>query len=347
MRKLLLTLALLLGYTTSAVADYTFVVPQRAGQGTTVWAEIIAKELEPFLGEKIKIKMLPGARDIPGFNKWHNELRFDDKTVMVSHGGNGVSFLQEQVDYDYRQYDSVGMMNLNIIAGKRKGANMDKPVFPAGSGMVPEAFAIALLICGPDKTVDEYIACFKENVTWVKGMKTSERRLAFKRGELTGTRENPATYKKHVAPDENAELWFHHGLLQPDGSHADDPNFPGLQMEIIYEVYWKQTPKGEFYDAYKLVKSFRDGLQKALWVNKGNPNRDKLAAALTAMSKDPTAIANLIKKNGKYDWYIGKAGDAQRDKLLTFVTEKSLKNLVKFNKEALGLKSIYKEELAK
>ena len=41
MRKLLFTLALLLGYTTSAVADYTFVVPQRAGQGTTVWAEII------------------------------------------------------------------------------------------------------------------------------------------------------------------------------------------------------------------------------------------------------------------------------------------------------------------
>ena len=26
-----------------------------------------------------------------------------------------------------------------------------------------------------------------------KGMKTAERRLAFKRGELTGTRENPAT----------------------------------------------------------------------------------------------------------------------------------------------------------
>src|SRR5210317_331418 len=129
MRKLLLTLALLLGYTSSAVADYTFVVPQRAGQGTTVWAEIVAKELEPFLGEKIKIKMLPGARDIPGFNKWHNDLRLDDKTVMVSHGGNGVSFLQEKVDYDYRQYDSVGMMNLNIIAGKRKGANMDKPVF--------------------------------------------------------------------------------------------------------------------------------------------------------------------------------------------------------------------------
>ena len=273
-------------------------------------------------------------------------MRDDDKTVMVSHGGNGVSFLQENVDYDYREYDSVGMMNLNIIAGKRKGENMDKPFFPAGSGMVPEAFAIALMICGPNKSIEEYITCFKENVTWVKGMKTAERRLAFKRGELTGTRENPATYKKHVEPDANAELWFHHGLLQPDGSHADDTNYPsGYQVEQIFKERWGVEPSGEFYDAYKLVKSFRDGLQKALWVNKDNPNRDKLAAALTAMSKDPDAIAALIRKNGDYDWYIGEAGDAQRDKLLTFVTANTLQNLVKFNSEALGLASVYKEGL--
>jgi len=346
MKRLLLTVATTAILATAALADYTFVVPQRAGQGTTVWAEIIAKELEPFLGESITIKMLPGARDIPGFNKWHNEMRDDDKTVMVSHGGNGVSFLQENVDYDYREYDSVGMMNLNIIAGKRKGENMDKPFFPAGSGMVPEAFAIALMICGPNKSMEEYITCFKENVTWVKGMKTAERRLAFKRGELTGTRENPATYKKHVEPDANAELWFHHGLLQPDGSHADDTNYPsGYQVEQIFKERWGVEPSGEFYNAYKLVKSFRDGLQKALWVNKDNPNRDKLAAALTAMSKDPDAIAALIRKNGDYDWYIGEAGDAQRDKLLTFVTANTLQNLVKFNSEALGLASVYKEGL--
>ncbi len=346
-KRLALWFAAVMLFTTSAMAEYTFVVPQKAGQGTTVWAEIVAAELEPFLGEKIKIKMLPGARDIPGFNTWHNELRFDDKTVMVSHGGNGVSFLQEDVDYDYREYDSVGMMNLNIIAGKRIGADMDNPSFPAGSGMVPEAFAIALLICGPDKSVDEYIACFKDNVVWVKGMSTAERRLAFKRGELTGTRENPATYKKHVEPDSNAELWFHHGLLQPDGTHKDDPNFPGLQLEILFEERWGVAPSGEFYDAYKLVKSFRDGLQKALWVNKGNPNRDHLARALEAMSKDPDAVAALIKKNGDYDWYIGEGGDAQRDNLLTFVTEDALSNLVKFNSEALGLASIYKEDLTK
>ena len=347
MKRLLASLLITVGLTSPALADYTFVVPQKAGQGTTVWAEIVAKELEPFLGEKINIKMLPGARDIPGFNEFHNTLRFDDKTVMVSHGGNGVSFLQEEVDYDYRDYDSIGMMNLNIIAGKRKGANMDKPAFAAGSGMVPEAFAITMLICGPDKTVDEYISCFKENVTWVNGMSTAERRLAFKRGELTGTRENPATYKKHVEPDTNAELWFHHGLLQPNGSHADDPNYPGYQFEILFEKRWGVKPSGDFYNAYKLVKSFRDGLQKALWVNKGNPNKAKLVAALEAMSKDPKAVANLIKKNGDYNWYIGDAGNAQRDKLVTFITATALQDLVKYNKEALGLASVYKEKLAK
>ncbi|OUW04518.1 MAG: hypothetical protein CBD16_02060 [Betaproteobacteria bacterium TMED156] len=345
--KLLATMILTFGITTSAMADYTFVIPQKPGGGTSVWAEIVAKQLEPFLGEKIKLQHYPGARDIPGFNKWHNKLRSDDKVVMVSHGGNGVSFLQENVDYNYAEYESIGLMNLNIIAGKLKGADMNKPSFAAGSGMVPEAFAFTMLICGPDKSIDEYTACFKENVTWVKGMSGGERRLAFKRGELNGTRENPAAYKKHVAGNENAELWFHHGILQPDGSHADDPNYPGFQFEILFEKRWGVAPSGDMYDAYKLVKSFRDGLQKALWVNKGNPNTDKLIKALTEMSQDADAMAVIQKKVGDYGWVIGAEGNAHRDTLMTFINNKALQNLVKFNTEALGLASVYKENLGK
>ena len=346
MKRLLTSLIVALGIATPALADYTFVVPQKPGAGTTVWTEIVAKELEPFLGEKINLKLIPGARDIPGFNEFHNNLRFDDKTVMVSHGGNGVSFLQEDVDYDYRDYESVGLMNLNIIAGKAKGADMDKPSFAAGSGMVPEAFAFTQLICGPQKTVNDYITCFQDNVTWVKGMSGAERRLAFKRGELNGTRENPAAYKKHVATNKNAEIWFHHGILQADGSHADDPNYPGFQFENLYKARWGQEPSGDMYDAYKLVKSFRDGMQKALWVNAGNPNKQKLVDALTAMANDPTAVANIQKKVGNYEWKIGADGDAQRDTLMTFITRDALQTLVKFNREALGLASVDKIELA-
>lgn len=344
-----LVLSMTLGFWSSmAFADYTFVVPQKPGGGTTVWTEIVAKELEPFLGEKINIKTIPGARDIPGFNEFHNTLRFDDKTVMVSHGGNGVSFLQEEVDYDYRDYDSIGLMNLNIIAGKNRAIDFTHGGirFAAGSGMVPEAMAFTMLTCGPRISVNAYIACFNENVTWVKGMSTAERRLAFKRGELNGTRENPAAYKKHVESDEKAEVWFHHGILQADGSHADDPNYPGYQFEKLYEKRWGEKPKGDFYNAYKLVKSFRDGMQKALWVNKGNPNKQKLIDALIAMSKDPKAVANIQKKVGKYEWKIGAEGDAQRDTLMTFITMEALGALVHFNRTALGLESVDKVELA-
>jgi hypothetical protein len=342
--KKLLTLCLM-AFTTSALADYIFVVPQKPGGGTSQWAQIVATQLEPFLGENITIKHIPGARDIPGFNKFHNSLRTSNKIIMVSNGGNGVSFLQEKVDYDYRDYDSIGLMNLNIIAAKRIGENMDYPKFSAGSGKVPEAWAMALLICGPGLTMNEYLACFKEHVTWVNGMSNSERRLAFKRGELNGTRENPAAYKKHVETDENAEIWFHHGILQADGSHADDPNHPGFQLEILFEERWDVEPSGEFYDAYKLVKSFRDGMQKALWVNKGNPNTFLLRNALHQMSLDPDAIAAIEKKVGKYEWKIGDEGNAQVDTLMSFITPKALINLIHFNKEALGLASVYKEKL--
>jgi|TARA_B100001094_G_scaffold295924_1_gene317678 hypothetical protein len=344
MRKLILGLVFAM-VTSVAHADYTMIVPQKPGGGTSVWAEIVAKELEKYLGEDINIKHIPGARDIPGFNAWHNEMRNDDKVIMVSHGGNGVSFLQEEVDYDYRGYESIGLMNLNIIAGKRIGADMSNPSFAAGSGQTPEAYAFTMLTCGPQDTVDSYIGCFKKNVTWVKGMSGSERRLAFKRGELNGTRENPAAYKKHVEPDTNAEIWFHHGILQADGSHADDPNYPGFQFEELYKAKWGVYPSGDFYDAYKLVKSFRDGMQKALWVNQGNPNAKVLQDALTEMSTNESSRAIIEKKVGKYEWKIGSDGNAHRDTLMSFVTVEALENLVYFNTKALGLKSVFKIEL--
>ena len=336
----------LMAFTTSVFADYLFIVPQKPGSGTSQWAQIVATQLEPFLGEKIHLKHIPGARDIPGFNEFHNSLRVSDKVVMVSHGGNGVSFLQEEVDYDYREYDSIGLMNLNIIAAKRIGEDMNYPKFSGGSGKVPEAWAMALLICGNKSTsMDYYIACFNEHVTWVNGMSNSERRLAFKRGELNGTRENPAAYKKHVETDENAEIWFHHGILQADGSHTDDPNHPGFQLEILFEERWDAPPSGEFYDAYKLVKSFRDGMQKALWVNKGNQNTFALRNALHQMTLDPDAVAAIQKKVGNYEWKIGEDGNAQVNTLIELITPEALKNLIRFNEEALGLNSIYKDHL--
>lgn len=319
------------------------VVPQKVGGGTSVWASIVAKELEKYLGQEVVVDHHPSARDIGGFNQFHNGYQYLDNHIMVSHGGNGVSFLTEEVDYNYADYDSVGLMNLNIIVAKRKDFEM--PVkFAAGSGMTPEAFAIAMLLCDPRNTPKGYVICFETKVKWVKGMSGGERRLAFRRGELNGTRENPAAYKKHVEGDDNAEIWFHHGVLV-DGVHVDDDNYIGYQFEDLYEKKWGIKPSGNFYDAYKLVKSFRDGMQKALWVRKGNPNRDRFVAALEQVATNPESVAAIEAKVGKYYWYTGDFGNEHRDTLMSLITEPALKTLITFNRDALGLDSVYKEKL--
>ena len=336
--------------TTTALADYNLIVPQKPSGGTSVWAQIVVQEWEKHLGEKINLMYKPGARDQLGPNEFQNKLRFDDKTILVSHGGNGISYLVEPVDYNYLDWESIGQMNLNIIVGARKNADvLNGPIqFPSGSGMTPEVMAITMLLAGPN---NDPVKTFEEKIIWVKGMKGSERRLAFIRGDLNATRENPAAYKKHVLPvikKGDAFTWFHHGLLDVNtGKHSADPNFQEPTFEELYEEMWLTAPSGDFYDAYKLVKSWRDALQKAFWVNAGNPNKQKLVEALNKMINDPESVAAIEKKVGKYEWRTGAEGDAAVRTLKSFITSKALKTLSDFKSEQLGYNTVYKEELTK
>ena len=341
-------LAVFLLTATVAKADYTLVVPQKPSGGTSVWSQIVVAEWEKHLGEKIILKYLPGARDQMGPNQFQNEFRFDDKTILVSHGGNGISYLIEPVEYNYFDWDSIGHMNLNIIVGADDTVANGHVKFSAGSGMIPEIMAITMLMGGPD--MDPYDA-YDKYITFVKGMSGSERRLAFRRGDLNATRENPAAYKKHVMPlieDGKASTWFHHGILDVEsGKHVDDPNFTEPTFEKLYTYTHGVEPSGDFYDAYKLVKSWRDSLQKAFWVNKDNPNKQKLIDALNKMLADPDSVAAIEKKVGKYDWRGGEDGNDTAKILKSFITPEALKTLVDFTNTKLGYNTVYKESLTK
>jgi len=345
MKSFLLGIILFLSVIGSASADYTFIVPQKPGAGTSQWAQIVAKELEKHLGERIQIRHIPGGRDRIGFEKFHKSLRFDDKTIMVSHGGNAISFLTEPVKYNYKEYDPIAIMNFNIAVAHRKGFDhkTDKMSFAAGSGMVPEALAMALLLCGstaPD--------CWEDRVIWVRGMNNSGRRLAFRRGELLGTRENVAAYKKHVEPIVNsgdAVSWFNHGMLDIEtGEFGPDTNLSFPHFEKLYKDIWGVAPSGDFYEAYKLAKSWRDSVQKALWVNKGNPNRDILIKAVQAMLSNPESLSVLHSKMGVYPWRVGDEGKTFMDVLYKLITPSALKTLIDFEKNVLGLNAIYNKE---
>jgi hypothetical protein len=113
---------------------------------------------------------------------------------------------------------------------------------------------------------------------------------------------------------------------------------------VFKKVHGKE-PRGDFYEAYTLSRSFRDVLQKALWVNKGNPNTEKLRVALRKMLQDPETLAELEKDTGKYDWIIGSDGNQVVDHLRKNITEKKLKTLVQWHDDAYQFKSVYKPEL--
>lgn len=337
-----------------ASATYTMIVPQKPGGGTSVWASIVAKNLEKYLGEPIVIVHQPGARDIPGFNKFHNELRKDPKTIMVSHGGNAESFLTEQVDYNYRDYEPIGGQNLTIVTAKRKDFNpeVDKIIFPAGSGMDPDMMAFTLLICGELPSMQAYLDCYKEKAVYVKGMGSGERRLAFMRGETNTTRESAAAYIKHVQPlvdRGEAELWFSHGVLDLESGKIEiDPNYPNAgSLEVVYEAKWGKKPKGQLWDAYVLIKQYRDVLQKALWMDKGNPNAMAVKRALVAMINDPEAMQEIEKNTGKYQWMIGRELSQAVDILASMTDAETLQNLVWWKKNAFGTNAVYKPEIVK
>ena len=349
-------LATLMFSASVAMADYTLIVPQKPGQGTAVWADIVATNLSKYLDEPVVVRHIPGARDIPGFNKFHNELRFDDKTIMVAHGGNGVAYLLDDVDYDYKDYELIGLMNLDIVVGKRvdKDVKSAKWRIAGSAGYEPDGMAVAMLICGPQpgNKIDAYLDCWKQRTVWVNGLGGGERRMGFIRGEYDITRESPAAWIKFYTNNaENSvgnEIWFTHGTLNWNtGEQMPDHNFPGTQFEDVYERTWGERPSGEMYNAYRLTRNWRDVIQKSMWVNKGNPNKTKIVLAMRAMLNNPEDVARIETKTGKYEWVLGFGDTGRRvlDMLQDLITERALRGAVKWNQEAYGFDSIFKENL--
>lgn len=345
-----MTLALAFGLIAPASADYTLIIPQEPGGGTSVWATIVARGLEKKLGEPVVLRHIPGAREIVAGNKFQESLRFDPKTIMVAHGGMAENYLTENVAYRYDDWAPIGLMNLNIVISRRADHDpYERVSFPAGSGHLPDITAIALMVCGPQPDLESYVSCFKEKVTYVRGMNSGDRRMAFERGEITSIRETASAHKKFIEPQIASgatALWFQHGVLDlTSGKVGDDPNFPGYRFQDVYKAKWGEEPSGDLYDAYLLAKSYRDVLQKSLWVDANNPNKEVLREALREMTQDPEIMALIEKDTGKYEWIIGDDVHRAMASLHDLTTEKNLKSLVLWMSLGLGQNSFYRPEL--
>lgn len=348
-KKIILSLFFVV-YSTYSYANYTLIVPQEPGGGTSVWAEILAKHLSKYLNEPIVVRNIPGTKDIYGFNYWHEFLRNDDKTIMVSHGGNAMSYLLDDVKYDYKLYRLVSLTNLDIVVAKSKTFKYgDKVIIPAGSGYEPDGLATTLLVCGELKTFDEYKECFNKNILWLKGINGNEKRLGFVRGEYNSVRETPSAWFRFYK-DIPADIWFSEGVYNLKTKMIiNDKNFDDKTFfENVYKEKWGKLPSSDniLYKSYKMSKNFRDILQKTLWVNKNNPNYDKIVNALNNMLNDEDARHELEKETGHYDWIVGEEGNKYIQILIGQIDRPSLEFFYRWNKEVYGYSSvIFKENL--
>ena len=348
LKKLIVATALFVAtLTTTAQAEYRLIVPSGPGSGGATWASVVAEQLTKFTDEPIVLQHVPGARNIPGLNMFHNKFRFDDKTIVVSFGSHSVNYLLENVDYKFSDYTAIGMMNLDLIVGHHKDHDPINEVSSfAGTNAMNDALAVGIMICGPQPSVDAHIACWKKKMKWVNGVKGSGILPMYLRGELNVTRDPPPSWLRHYANEPNTRLWFTHGIMDlKTGKQIPNPNYPDKLFEDVYEQTWGVKPSGDLWEAYHLARTFNNVLQKVLWVNKGNPNAEKLTNALRAMLADEDAVAAIVANAGKYEWIVGDKANEIRDKLNLMIKKDNYSTLVKWYREAYGTKSKFKPEI--
>jgi len=353
MKKTLTAIVISFFMTVSAVAaDYTIYLPTKPGSGLDQWAQVVIKELKKHVDGDVKSVHIPGARHRLGMNKWHNENRFKDGAITVTGGTTTVNTLVVSgVEYDYRNWDAIGVQLLDIFVGKRKDWN------PKDGGMVfgndhaaGDTTGMILMYCGNlDGKIESYKKCVEEDMTYVKGVNDKQGTLMFARGEFNVFRGNPTAWTKKISKFEQGELWFTQGVYDPKKKKiVTNPNAPGKDFYTVFKETWGEEPKGELYEAYRLVQFQNDSLQKGLWVNKGAKHRKALVKALKKMLKDPESRAIIAKASGgDYNWAIGEKADKIVLDQRKQYTETKLKNLVWWFNNIFGWKAEFKPELLK
>ena len=66
----------------NAMADYRLIIPSPQGTGTSIWGQTIAAELEKYLGERIIVEHIKGAKGNLGLMTFNDKYKGDKKTIV-------------------------------------------------------------------------------------------------------------------------------------------------------------------------------------------------------------------------------------------------------------------------
>lgn len=342
MRIFTVFFALVFSASVFAGDTYRMVVPDVPGSGASVWATAVTKQLNKYTDKPIVLEHIPGHRNTPGVNKFHNTLRFDNDYMLMTVGSNASNVLVEKVDYDYAQYDAIGGENLDIIVGRLKSYNFDSTLVWGNSAGLVDTLGMALYLCGNLKTTDEYVACWRAKAKWVNGVGSRDQKLYVLRGEYNVYRDSPAAWNKHWAKEDAGTLWYTNGIYSTaKKTNIPNPNFDAsFFFPEVFKKKWGAYPRGEFYESYRALTITNNALQRVLWVNRGNPNRDKLVTALRKVLADPECMEGLNKDlGGSYAWTVGTDVDAIVKTVYGEVKDSNKKQIATWYREALGQSS--------
>ena len=323
--KFILTLVTSLLITaTSAMADYRLVVPSPKGTGTAIWADVVAAELEKYLGERVIVENIKGGKGNVGLETFNTKYKDDPKTILLAHGGNANAWLIENVNWSFKNWEPIMIQPYNITTTIKSDFDWQNEILNLAdcSGCVPETLGWTLLI-GWD------------NINFVRKMSAGDAKQAWLRGDFNYIREPASRHIKNTEPmvkDGEALRLFNHGMFTPNNGFVQDPNWPDTPMVTdLYKETFGEDPSGDIYEAYILSAVWRDGLQKGLFMHPG-ANTEAVINAFEKMMANKESREYLISKLGDYPMYFGKESNIIMDSLYSYVTKERLKLLVDFAK---------------
>ena len=326
--KFILTLVASLLFTvTSAMAEYRLVVPSPKGTGTAIWADVVAAELEKYLGERVIVENIKGGKGNVGLETFNTKYKDDPKTILLAHGGNANAWLIENVNWSFKNWEPIMIQPYNITTTIKSDFDWqnEKLNLADCSGCVPETLGWTLLI-GWD------------NINFVRKMSAGDAKQAWLRGDFNYIREPASRHIKNTLPmveGGEALRLFNHGMFTPNNGFVQDPNWPDTPMVTdLYKDTFGKEPSGDVYEAYILSAVWRDGLQKGLFMHPG-ANTEAVVDAFERMMANEDSRKYLISKLGDYPMYFGEESNIIMEYLYGYVTKERLKLLVDFAKNKM------------
>jgi len=317
----IMTLFLTVG---TAMADYRLVVPSPKGTGTAIWGDVVAAELEKYLGERVIVENIKGGKGNVGLETFNTKYKDDPKTILLAHGGNANAWLIENVNWSFKDWEPVLIQPYNItttIASDWDWKN-ERLDLADCSGCVPETLAWTML-----KGWD--------NINFIRKMSAGEAKQAWLRGDFKYIREPASRHIKNTVPmvdKGEAVRLFNHGMFTPDNGFVQDYNWLDTPMATeLYEKEFGTTPEGPVFEAYILAAVWRDGLQKGLFMHPG-ANTAEVIDAFERMMANDESRNYLVSKLGDYPMYFGDESNIIMDSLYNYVTKERLTYLTDFAK---------------